>query len=193
MQDQVTALGTLDDEIVRTCKRYETTLDQLGTLEKGHEPAFKLLRGVTAALDAKSKELKRSKAALLKLEGYLNAQSEGMAQLVATRPASVGQFFSTVIGRVRREAEEITVAMTTEVRLDLGSLARVIDNVVLLLGTEGALKSWRKGFDERTGLVESQSEHLVNAAKVAEQVLDKALAKLFQPSAAPGTEVEAVL
>ncbi len=185
MQEQITALGALDDEIVRISKWYATSLDQLASLEKGHEREFEVLRDLVSATDAKRKVVQKSKTALLKLEGYLLAQGSTIAKIVSSKEGSVGDFFSKVLERVRHDADELVTATSTEVKLDLGQLHSIIEQLPVLLGTDGAAKFARKSFDARTDHVEQQGEHLVNAAKVVEQILDKAIGKLIDTMTVP--------
>jgi hypothetical protein len=180
MQESIATLGSLDDETVRACKRFDTSLDQFDALKKGNEKAFETLHDATTACENKRKAVLQAKTALLKLEGYLRAQAPIIAQIMAEKP-SASEFFSSVLDRMYHQAEELTEALATEVKLDLGQLSRVIENFPTILGLEGGLKLWRKSFDERTELVEGQATHLVNAAKVVEQTLNKALAKISQP------------
>lgn len=179
MQEQITALGALDDEIVRTSKWYETSLDQLASLEKGRERDFEVLRDLVSATDAKRKIVQKSKVALLKLEGYLNAQGSTIAKIVSSKEGSVGDFFSKVLERSRHEAEVLVAATETEVKLDLGQLHSIVEQLPVVLGVEGATKFTRKQFELRTDHVEQQGEHLVNAAKTVERILDKAIQKLI--------------
>jgi hypothetical protein len=195
MFEQITALGALDDEIVRTCKWYETSLDLLVALEKGHERTFEKLREVVSSVEDKRKLLRKGKDALLKLEGYLQAQGPSIAKIISQSSNDlVGNFFEAALGRAQQDAATLVAAMSTEIKLDLGLLSRILDHFPEVLGADGWLRVWRKSFEERTEHVEQQGEQLVRVTKVVERTLDKTISKLVEglvPAASPAPSEDA--